>query len=137
MSKSIILSLLVLMVYSHVSFGQDQYSDNKISVTSEILKHEDPTNDAFYEYYNFTLKNESNEVQKFNLIISFDQNGEAKTTESRDEDYVFELQPGEVLSGDLLERRELTLFKSFLPGNSGKKASSSEVVVESINVTYL
>jgi hypothetical protein len=122
---------------SPFSFGQDTFNDNKISVTNEVLKYKDPTNDVFYEYYKVTLKNVSGEAQKFRLIINYDQNGVAKSTESGDEDRVFELSPGESISGDVLQKRKLILFKSFLPGNSGNKATNDNVKIESIEVNYL
>ena len=134
-----ILFLLLLSSILSVSnaLGQESYNDEQISVTSEVLKYEDRINDKFYNYYNFTVKNVSSKNQKFELIITYTQNGQDKSSQTRDESLIFELAPGETLVGDIQSRAKLTLFKSFLPGNSGKKASNDSVEVESIEINYL
>ena len=129
--------MLTLFTYSHSALSQESFNDGKISVTSEVLNYEDRANDKFYKYYNFTVKNGSSENQKIELIINYKQNGVQKSSQTRDENLVLELEPGETVSGDLQNKKMLTLFKSFLPGNSGKKASSSNIEVVSIEVNYL
>lgn len=137
MFKTITLSILTLFLNSYAVFGQESFSDENITVTSEVLKYEDPSNDKFYNYYNFTVKNLSSENQKIELIINYDQNGVQRSSQSRDESPVLELEPGETISGDIQNKSVLTLFKSFLPGNSGKKASDSSIEITSIEVNYL
>lgn len=134
-----ILFLLLLsstMYVSHV-FGQKSFNDERVSVTSEVLKYEDQTNDKFYNYYNFTVKNVSSENLKFELVINYKQNEENRSSKTRDESLTFELAPGETMVGDIQNKTMLTLFKSFLPGKSGKKASEDNVEVESIEINYL
>ena len=137
MKRLFFIILLCSTMFTSNIFGQELFNDQKLSVTSDILKYEDQKNDQFYNYYNFTIKNIGSEKQKFELIINYNQNGKDKSSQSLDESLIFELAPEETIVGDINNKRILTLFKSFLPGNSGKKASDSFVVIKSIEINYL
>lgn len=137
MFKSILFSLVAIVMMNYSVSAQESYQDDRIKVTTEVLKFEDEKNDRFFSYYNFTLENISNENQKFELVLNYHQNGEERSSQSQDESLVFELEPGESFSGDIDDLKKLTLFKSFLTGNSGKKASNSKIELNSISINYL
>jgi hypothetical protein len=137
MLKSALLMFLGLFLFGMNSYAQSSYQDEKLNVSTEVLKHEDPTNDRFYEFYGITLENVSNESIKFELVINYAQTGTENNTRSGDLERVFTLAPGESLSGQSPQNEKLILFKAFLPGKNGSKAAESSTEIISIEVNYL
>ena len=137
MLKSILLVVLGLFLFGMNGYAQSTYQDDKLNVSTNVLNYEDPTNDRFYDYYAFTVKNTYSEEIKFELVINYSQSGSAGNTRSGDIQRIFTLAPGESLSAQSLEDHKLVLFKSFLPGNNGTKASDASTEISSIEVNYL
>jgi hypothetical protein len=137
MLKSALLIVLGLFLFGVNGYAQSDYQDEKLMISSDVLKHEDPTNDRFYEFYGFTLKNLSNENIKFEIVINYSQSGANTDSRKGDLQRIFTLAPGESISGQNVQDEKLTLFKAFLPGNSGVKAADTSTEIKSIEVNYL
>ncbi|PKR81743.1 hypothetical protein CW751_04280 [Brumimicrobium salinarum] len=112
-------------------------SDDKLTYKVTVEKYADEVNDRFNEYYALEITNTSDEQLTFTPVFNFRINqGAIKNTASRDQDQSITLAPGQTLKGDYKELRKLVLFKQFLVGKSGKKASETMQTLESISINY-
>lgn len=138
MKKHVKLLIVGILLISFNSFGQETiFEDGKIVVEKSTERHEDPTNDKFYEYHAFTIENRSDENVEFRMIIHYSMNGNSYSSENGDLARVFQLSPGQSLTGNETTAQELIMFKEFLPGKSGQKASESITEIKSIEIEYL
>ncbi|MGM0480030.1 MAG: hypothetical protein ACQERC_12485 [Bacteroidota bacterium] len=136
--KSLMLTVLsVFFLSTHVVWSQSDFEDDQVAITTSTKSFEDAKNDRFYEYHAFSVTNKTNAPVKFELIISYAQDGKEQSSRDGDKKRIIRLDANETIEGEVGVNDELTLFKAFLPGNSGKKAAESEVKVNNINVNYL
>ena len=110
------------------------FKDDNLQVSSQIEKMSDESNDRFYDFYKFTFKNTSDSKVSFVVSFKYKIDDQLITSDSSEK---ITLNPGESISGDRDSRRDLTLFKSFNIGNSGKKLSEKNVEFVSFNIIYL
>ncbi len=136
MMKGYSLTILLFCLVSWSVFGQGNVSfdDGRLKATSEVETMSDKKNDRFYDYYAFSLKNESNQTIRCNVQITYSLKGQEKKADLSEE---IVLKPGEVINGDRNTRRDLTLFKNYNIGNSGKKLSDKNITLVSFKVNYL
>ncbi|PWH86774.1 hypothetical protein DIT68_00480 [Brumimicrobium oceani] len=112
-------------------------SDDKLKYNVKVEQLTDKVNDIFLEYYVLYIKNTSNSDVTFKPVFNYkDENGVLKNSLSHDQFEPITLKPGESIKGDYRSKRELTLFKEFLIGNSGQKASDAQFKFESISTKY-
>ncbi len=136
--KTLVLTVLsVFFLSTNVLWGQTNFEDDKVAITTSTKSYEDAANDRFYEYHAFSVTNKTNAPVKFELLIAYAQDGHEGSTRDGDKKRIITLDANETIEGEVGVNDELTLFKAFLPGNSGKKAADSEVKVNNINVNYL
>jgi hypothetical protein len=119
-------------------FAQEKiYSDDKLSIQMSLESIQDQKNDVFYEYYALEITNISDKKISFTPVFNYKTDkGEVKSSTSHDGVHLITLAPGESLKGDIENQAILTLFKEFLEGNNGKKASSDIHSLESVTVKY-
>ncbi len=136
--KYLMLTVLsVVFLATNALWSQTDFEDDKVAITTSTNSYEDATNDRFYEYHAFTVTNKTNAPVKFELIISYAQDGQEGSSRDGDKKRIITLDANETIEGEVGVNDELTLFKAFLPGNSGKKAADSKVKVNNVNVNYL
>ena len=135
--QQLYLSVLLIFMAS-VTFSQEViYQDNKLEAHLSVQKKTDSINDVFYNYYVLNVKNTSSEEVKFIPVFKYKNNkGKVLTSESRDEQPFFTLAPGEKIEGHIKNNRSLTLFKKFTIGNSGKRASETEIMDVTVTINY-
>jgi hypothetical protein len=138
MHKLLILSFSVL--FSIGLYAQQNVysgSDNKLEYKVNVEQYTDKQNDVFYEYYSLEIKNISNSEVTFKPVFKYktDQ-GESRSSLTRDENHMITLKSGETIKGNVNNDEILTLFKQFSIGNSGKKASNVFYTLESISINY-
>ncbi len=136
MMKRFYLLTLTFCLTSWSLYSQSNISfdDGRLKAISEIETISDKKNDRFYDYYAFSLKNESNQTIRCNVQITYSVKGQEKKADLSEE---ILLSPGEVINGDRNTRRDLTLFKNYNIGNSGKKLSNKNITLVSFKVNYL
>lgn len=133
-------TLFILTLFIQFTLGsllsQNNLSfvDEKVEVVSEVKTLSDKQNDRFYDYYQFSVENISEQIVHFIVVYTYEIDGQEKKSELSEE---VTLSPGESIIGDRDLRRDLTLFKSFNPGNSGKKLSEKNVKLVSFKINYL
>ena len=132
MNKRRILFLSVLSIFVCLNLS----AQNVVPSDSEVLKAfakvqsiSDAQNDRFLDYYEITIENTSEVTQVFTVQLEYIEDGEKRLT---DNTVQIKLLPGELIIGHRSTMRELTLFKSFNVGNSGKKVSDKEVELLSL-----
>ncbi|MEX1190926.1 MAG: hypothetical protein WEA99_03065 [Brumimicrobium sp.] len=130
------LALCSMMFVSNVS-GQENYSDEKVEINSTVKELKDKTNDKFYSYYQFSIKNKTSESIEIEVDFIYSDGNNTRKRSEGDENLVFTLAPNETIEGDLENEKALTLFKEFNKGNSGKKASDVAYELKEINVKHL
>lgn len=132
--------LITLLIFSSsvIGFAQEKvYSDDKLDVKFTLDKLSDKVNDRFYEFYSFEVVNNSNENISFTPIYTYKtETGQLRSSATHDGQVLIELAPGESLKGSLSDNKDLTLFKKFLPGNSGKPSANSTYTLESLSIQY-
>ncbi|PWH81437.1 hypothetical protein [Brumimicrobium oceani] len=135
--KKLLLSLFAL-TFSLAIFGQQNlYSDTKVQVQFTVEQFTDAVNDNFFEYYSFEMTNISQQDVSFTPdFIYVTETGDQRSSTTHDENNVIHLAPGETVKGDISDHDNLTLFKQFLVGNSGKKAANSTITVQSVSINY-
>ncbi|MDX1652046.1 MAG: hypothetical protein R3277_06115 [Brumimicrobium sp.] len=136
MRKLLFVLLISSVTFGSNVFGQVNYSDDKIEVTSQIKKFEDKVNDIFYSYYQFKIENKSNETIEVALDFIYHDGNSERNKSQGDANLVFTLAPNETIEGDINGLKALTLFKEFNTGNSGKKASEVTNELNEITVKY-
>lgn len=136
MIKGKFLSILLICFVSWSLYSQENvtFDDGQLKATSEIETMSDKVNDRFYDYYVFSVKNVSNESIRFNVQLTYSVNGQEKKADLSEE---ILLKPGEEITGNRDTRKDLTLFKKFNIGNSGKKLSDKNITLVSFKVNYL
>ena len=119
-------------------FAQENlYVDSKIKVQFSVEEHTDAVNDIFYEFYSFEITNVSQNQVSFTPVFNYvTEKGEQKTTANGDDNNVFQLAPGETIKGNLIDYKNLTLFKQFLVGNSGQRAANTTTSIQSATINY-
>jgi len=133
-----LLGLSLFLFFSMGVFAQESiYSDEKLNIQMTVESLKDQKNDNFFEYYSLEIKNISDEKISFTPVFNYKTTtGELRNSTSHDGVHLITLAPGETLKGNLEEYKELTLFKEFLIGNSGKKSSTVFYTLESISINY-
>lgn len=143
MQKLLILSFSIL--FSVGLFAQQSSlsgSDNKLKYSVKVEALKDEVNDNFYEYYSLEIKNISNSAVTFTPVFNYKtESGVTRSSLTSDEYETITLAPGETIKGSIqknhvIENRNLTLFKQFLVGNSGKKSSNDVYTLTSIAINY-
>jgi hypothetical protein len=135
--KKLLLTLFTL-IFSLMLFAQENlYADSKIKVQFSVEQHKDPVNDYFHEYYAFKITNTSQNQVSFIPVFKYvTDTGEQLSSAKRDENSLILLAPGESIVGDLVNHKNLTLFKQFLVGNSSKRSSESTYTIKSATINY-
>lgn len=112
-------------------------SDDKVSYKVTVEKYSDKVNDRYNEYYALEITNKTNNSVKLTPVFNYRiDEGELLKTSSRDDDQSITLAPGETIKGDYKSLRKLVLFKQFLIGKSGKKASNTTHSLDSVTINY-
>lgn len=135
--KKLLLSFFAI-TFSLALFGQQNlYSDAKVKVQFSVEEFADAVNDNFFEYYSFEITNISQQDISFTPdFIYITETGDQRSSTTHDENSVIHLAPGESVKGEISDHDNLTLFKQFLVGNSGKKAANSTITVQSVSINY-
>ncbi|RYM32751.1 hypothetical protein ERX46_11845 [Brumimicrobium glaciale] len=135
--KKLLLTLFSI-TFSLMLFAQENlYVDSKIKVQFSVEEHTDAVNDIFYEYYSFEITNVSQNQVSFTPVFNYtNEKGEQKNTANGDDNNVIQLTPGETIKGGLIDYKNLTLFKQFLVGNSGKRAANTTTSIQSTTINY-
>ena len=143
MHKLLILSFSVL--FSIGLYAQNTVfsgSDNKLEYNVKVESLNDEVNDNFYQYYSLEIKNISTSEVIFTPVFNYETDkGVSKSSLSHDEYEAIKLAPGQTIKGFIGKDHQfsnisLTLFKSFLVGNSGKKANDAVYTLNSISINY-
>lgn len=112
-------------------------SDDKLSYEVKVEKLADQKNDRFYSYYSLEIKNTSNSEVTFTPVFHYITNeGVNKNTTTHDNEGTITLSPGQSIKGNIDTQRNLTLFKEFNIGNSGKKSSNDAYTLNSVSINY-
>lgn len=138
MQKLFILSFLVLFSID-LSAQQAKLSgsDGKLKYDVKVEKLTDEKNDIFYEYYSLEIKNTSTSEVTFTPVFNYKTEiGDLRSSLSHDGNQSITLAPGESIKGNPKDSYNLTLFKEFLVGNSGKKSSNNVYTLNSISINY-
>lgn len=132
--------LITFLIFSSSVIAMAQeivYSDDKLEVNYTLDKLTDGVNDRFYEFYSFEVVNNSGSTISFTPVYTYKtETGQVRSSSTHDVQAVIQLAPGESLKGNLMDNKNLTLFKKFLPGNSGKTSANSTYTLESLSIQY-
>jgi len=135
--KTLFFTFLIVFFSMTISAQVNLYSDSKIKVQYTLENFTDEVNDNFYEYYSFEISNISQiDVLLTPIFKYITENGEQRSTANLDENQVIKLTPGETLKGKFEDYDNLTLFKQFLIGNSGKRAADIIYTIEAVTINY-
>lgn len=112
-------------------------SDDKLTYEVKVEKLADEKNDRFYSYYSLEIKNTSNSAVTFTPVFNYtNENGVKRNSTTHDDKGTITLAPGQSIKGNIDTQRNLTLFKEFNIGNSGKKSSNDAYTLNSVSINY-
>ncbi|RFC53206.1 hypothetical protein [Brumimicrobium aurantiacum] len=138
MNKLLTLSIMILFSLG-LNAQQPVISDTdgKLQYEAIVKDKKDKKNDVFFKFYEVKVKNISNETVTFTPVLNYiNNNGQAVNSSNHDGVKPITLAPGESIGGHQENTPGLYLFKEFMVGNSGKKASDASNSLKSITINY-
>lgn len=108
-------------------------TEDAVLIEYKIQEYHDVKNDQHVEYVVYKLTNLSNEEVEVSFVHKFDLNDETKTS-NRDGQNVVTIPANGSVEGDVQSEKSLTMFRRFLPGNSGKVASPTKYTNHNLNI---